>query len=429
MSTQKRTHEELLTEVEEMRLRLEQVEGEHEVIETLARFPSENPSPVLRISNRGVILYANEAGQTLLRSWACAPGEDAPDFVKPLVAETFTRQTSTTVDINGGERLYSFVIVPVAEAGYANLYGRDITEHRKAEAAARESGDRYRSLFENMLDGFACCRMIFEDDQPQDFVYLEVNSAFEELTGLKDVVGRRVTEVIPGIKETNPELFEIYGRVAATGEPERFETYLDALGIWFHVSVYSPAKGDFIAVFDNITKRQIADAALKQQLSRTALLNQIARSIAERQDLLSILRVALADLEEHLPVDAAAAFLYDEKADALTVGVQGPKCQVLGAETGMVEGGVIPIEGMGLRDCLHGETECLSDIPNSSVPAAMFPQGFRSAVATPLAVGGKVIGILGVLRREADGFSEGEIEFLRQMAEQVALAAHQAQLY
>ena len=60
-----------------------------------------------------------------------------------------------------------------------------------------------------MLDGFAYCKMLFDDrDRPVDFVYLAVNSAFERLTGLKNVVGKRVTEVIPGIKEASPELFE-----------------------------------------------------------------------------------------------------------------------------------------------------------------------------------------------------------------------------
>jgi len=62
-----------------------------------------------------------------------------------------------------------------------------------------------------MLDGFAYCKMLFDDSgHPVDFVFLEVNSAFERLTGLKNVVGKKVTEVIPGTKESYPELFEIY---------------------------------------------------------------------------------------------------------------------------------------------------------------------------------------------------------------------------
>ena len=145
------------------------------------------------------------------------------------------------------------------------VQAHNVTAQRRAEVALRESETLYRSLFENLLNGFAYCRMLFEDGKPQDFIYLAVNDAFGSQTGLKDVVGRRVTEVIPGIRELDPRLFEIYGRVAMTGQPERFEVFLKALQMWFSISVYSPAREHFVAVFDVITERKEAEEKVRSQ--------------------------------------------------------------------------------------------------------------------------------------------------------------------
>jgi PAS domain S-box-containing protein len=128
-----------------------------------------------------------------------------------------------------------------------------------------ESEQRYHSLFENMMEGYAYCKMLYEGGVPYDFIYIDVNKAFEKLAGLKDVAGKKVSEVIPGLRQTNPELFETYGRVALTAKPEKIETFVEPLGIWFSVAVYSPAKEYFVAVFDNITERKKAAALLAER--------------------------------------------------------------------------------------------------------------------------------------------------------------------
>src|SRR3989338_3168596 len=147
---------------------------------------------------------------------------------------------------------------------YSNLQG--MVDERTREV--QESEKSYRSLFDNMLNGFAYCRMLFKYDLPQDFIYLDVNKAFEKLTGLKNVVGKKVTEVIPGIKEAHPELFEIYGRGALTGRTEMVEIDFKPLSIWLAISVYSPERVCFVAVFDNITERKKAEEALKESETR-----------------------------------------------------------------------------------------------------------------------------------------------------------------
>jgi two-component system CheB/CheR fusion protein len=172
------------------------------------------------------------------------------EFIKKS-GEVFVAQLSAQTLTLGGEKVILSTFV-------------DVTERKRAEERLRMSEEHYRSLFDNMLNGYAYCKMLFDANGPKDFTYLSVNAAFETLTGLKNVTGKNVSDVIPGIRQSDPELFEIYGRVALTGTPERFETYVEALGMWFSVSVYSPQKEYFVAVFDVITERKLAEQALRR---------------------------------------------------------------------------------------------------------------------------------------------------------------------
>ncbi len=183
------------------------------------------------------------------------------------------------------ERLWMMVIFTCALIIGAGASVGLVWKHQRASfyrekyevaEALGESEKRYRSLFNNMLEGYAFCKMIFERDKPQDFIHVEVNNAFEKITGLKNVAGKKVSEIIPGIQESNPELFEIYGRVALTGNPERFETYVKSLGIWVSAAVYSPAREYFVVVFDNITSRKRAE---KEQQKLSSAVEQTGDSI------------------------------------------------------------------------------------------------------------------------------------------------------
>jgi len=148
---------------------------------------------------------------------------------------------------------------------------RNIPARQQAEAALAASEERFRALFENMQDGCALCQMVFDEaGRPVDFIYLAVNSAFGRLTGLENVVGKHVTEILPGLREAHPELLETYGRVARTGQPERFEIEFKPLAKWLTVSVYQTQPDHFAAMFDDITARKQTEETLRKSEARLA---------------------------------------------------------------------------------------------------------------------------------------------------------------
>ena len=194
-------------------------------------------------------------------------GKNMPENLNKLHVDGYVNLEMTNIT-RDGERIPVDVAMHIFQLQGQDVtisVARDVTERRKTEKALRESEKKYRTLFENMMEGFAYCKMLFDDDgQPNDWIYIDVNQAFYQLTGLEDIEGKKVTEAIPGIIEAQPELFEVYGRVTLTGVPETIETYFKPLEIWLNISVFSPKPEHFVAVFENITERKKVELALKK---------------------------------------------------------------------------------------------------------------------------------------------------------------------
>jgi|GEM_PF-1856998 len=139
------------------------------------------------------------------------------------------------------------------------------SEARIAKDELRRTEEKLHSLFGNMAEGFVYSRIVLDGSgKPCDFVFLEVNDAFEKLIGLKgrDVIGKRVTQALPGIENDPTDWIGKYGQVAMTGKPARFESYSELLKRWYSVSAFSPRKGFFAVTFSDITEQKQAEEKL-----------------------------------------------------------------------------------------------------------------------------------------------------------------------
>jgi len=185
----------------------------------------------------------------------------------------------------------------------------------------------------------------------------------------------------------------------------------------------------YASALGHLCTRKRAEESLRSQAARTELLNRITRLIADRLDPNSIFDVALTALETQLAVAAADVCLYDAETDLLTIAAVGSARAQLTGELGLAVGAKIPLGGM--RDCLEGHTFYLPDTTASDGPTAqaLAQAGVRSSISVPLMVEGKLMGLLHAVRRPVDAFSADEREFLQDLAEHVALAAHNAQLH
>jgi PAS domain S-box-containing protein len=265
-----------------------------------------------------------------------------------------------------------------------------------------ESEERYRTLFDTLIEGFCTIEMIFDAaGEPIDYRFLEINPAFERQTGLIDAQGKSMRELAPNHEA---HWFEIYGKVALTGEAVHFENEAKALGRVYDVCAYrvgGPGSKKVAILFNDISARKHAEEKVLAQLARLALLNQITHAIGERQDLPSIFQVVVGTLEEKMPVDFGCICMLDALDAVLTVTCVGVRSAALAAELGMPEHARIAVDTNGLGRCASGELVYEPDIADLHFPFTekLAGAGLRALVAAPLQVESRVFGMLIAARR------------------------------
>ncbi|MFX1267601.1 MAG: PAS domain S-box protein, partial [Promethearchaeota archaeon] len=172
------------------------------------------------------------------------------------------------LEFTNRKKVIQQLIFPIESDGSYMLgaINRDVTKFKVAEQELKESEGKYRSLFENMTSGFAYHEVIVDHkNKPIDYRYIEVNPAFERLTNMKkeDLIGKTVTEAIPGTENDPADWIGKFGNVGLTGVPITVEDYSEAMDRWYKVSGYSPKRGYFAVTFSDITDRKKAEQKLK----------------------------------------------------------------------------------------------------------------------------------------------------------------------
>jgi PAS domain S-box-containing protein len=307
----------------------------------------------------------------------------------------------------------------------------EVGERKRAEQAALSSKQLLSGIVESSDDAII--------SKTLQGIITSWNPGAERLFGFsaQEAVGQSMQMLIPAEKASEEP--EILARMARGDAIEHFETVRikkdgERIDIAATISPIKDSTGQVTGISKiarDITGRKHADARLRAQLQRLSLLQQITQAIGERQDLASIFQVVIRTLQDQLPIDFGCVCLYEPITKKLTVARMALRSQDLAAELPLTEQENIDVGENGLSQCVRGQLIYEPDISQMSSPLLrrLAEGGFRALVAVPLLVESKVFGVLIAARRAQRSFSSGECEFLRQLTEHVALAAHQAQLY
>lgn len=363
------------------------------------------------------------------------------DFFPPELAKKYQAddqkvlQSRKTIDIeeasikDGQEIVVQTVKTPMYDEhgspiGTLGIYW-DITERKRTEQALAEHEHKLRLLFDNMSSAFALHEIICDDEgKPVDYRFLEANQAFETLTGIPvaKLIGKTARELLPGL-----EAFwvERYGKVALSGKPATIQEYSEPLKRYYDVRAFSPKKGQFATVFNDITEQKESELALSHANRALRTLSTVNHELVHadnEHDLLQAICKAIVEQQGYRMAWVGYP-LNDEKKTTRIMASAGDNTGVLEQlHPDWSEGpnGNAP-SGRAIRT---GQTQVARELALDSLyfpwKAALLRAGCIAALALPLKDHDKTFGVLNVYASEPDAFVDKELALLEEMAADLA---------
>jgi PAS domain S-box-containing protein len=348
-----------------------------------------------------------------------------------LQREVDERKRAEENALRANEALEARVAARTAQLEEMNRKLRDeVAQRLQAEETMRSS----RQLLEAVIDNSAAVIYV----KQLDGRYLLVNRRFEEIfhLGPGAILGRTDYDLFE--REAADAFRALDQRVLAADHPLIEEEVVpQSDGSRAYISVKAPLRDPtgeayaIVGISTDITDRKRIEERLLSQLAHMRLLDQTTKAIGEHQDLQSIYQIVMRSVEEHLSIDFACICVRKPGERKLSVSCIGPRSLEVASRIGMDGETKIDSEENSLGQCLLGELVYEPDVSSLPIPflRGLGQAGVRSMVFAPLTVESKAFGVMLCARHAAASFSSAECELVRQLAQHVALAAHQTELY
>ena len=265
---------------------------------------------ILAVNHSGVVTYANEPAARLIGSspkdligrslWEVFPAARGTKFERSY-RSVLENQLPVLYETSEADNARWFEVAIYPSADGLTIWRKDITDRKAAEAALRESADRYRNVLNLMNEAFGLCEVIRDPSgAPFDYRFLEVNKAFSALTGLSQdaASGRTLNELLPHLKD---QWLECFKRASLTGDPVRFQSEDAAAGRWYEVFAYQVGPNHLAHLFIDVSETKKQELVLRQQDQALRELNEnLELRVAERADLAERRAFELRQLVEEL---------------------------------------------------------------------------------------------------------------------------------